>query len=287
MARLGSAVGANARLVTAFLTVWTNPFGLVRTVVRHRALLRQMVIRDVTARFVGTSLGAVWNLIQPFILLCLYTFVFGVIYRVRFEVEGVGFVPFVFCGLWPWLAFQDACLRSVTVIVENAQLMKRVQFPSELLIVSAVVSSFLSHAVGFCLMLIGVAIWQGGVSPVALGLLAVPFLLQLLLAVALGLLLAPANVFLRDVSQLTTALFTVWFFLSPILYSIQMVPPVLQPVLAWNPLAPILDLYRGLILTPEQLVWSGVLYPLLLCLVLLGVAQRLFAGCKGYFADYL
>ena len=109
-------------------------------------------------------------------------------------------MPFVFCGLWPWLAFQDACLRSVTVIVENAQLMKRVQFPSELLVVSAVVSSFLSHAVGFGLMLLGVVLWQGEGSPVALGLLVVPFSLQLLLAVALGLLLSPANVFLRDVS---------------------------------------------------------------------------------------
>ena len=269
------------------LRVLASPVRLLSTVVEHRALLRQMVVRDVTARFVGTSLGGVWNLIQPFILLCLYTFVFGVIYRVRFEVEGVGFVPFVFCGLWPWLAFQDACLRSVTVIVENAQLMKRVQFPSELLVVSAVVSSFVSHAVGFGLMLIGVAVWQGGVSPVALGLLVVPFSLQLLLAVALGLLLSPANVFLRDVSPLVTALFTVWFFLSPVLYSLQMAPSVLQAVLAWNPLAPILDLYRGLILTPEQVVWGGVLYPLLLCLVLLGLAQRVFAGCKGYFADYL
>lgn len=269
------------------LRVLAGPFRLLSTVVEHRVLLRQMVFRDVTARFVGTSLGGVWNLIQPFILLCLYTFVFGVIYRVRFEVEGVGFVPFVFCGLWPWLAFQDACLRSVTVIVENAQLMKRVQFPSELLVVSAVVSSFVSHAIGFGLMLAGVVVWQGGASPVGLGLLLVPFSLQLLLAVALGLLLSPANVFLRDVSPLVTALFTVWFFLSPVLYSIQMVPSVLQPVLAWNPLAPILDLYRGLILTPEQVVWGGVLYPVLLCLVLLGVAQRVFAGCKGYFADYL
>ena len=269
------------------LRVLASPFRLLSTVVEHRALLRQMVFRDVTTRFVGTSLGGVWNLIQPFILLCLYTFVFGVIYRVRFEVEGVGFVPFVFCGLWPWLAFQDACLRSVTVIVENAQLMKRVQFPSELLVVSAVVSSFVSHAVGFGLMLAGVAVWQGGVSLVGLWLLVIPFSLQLLLAVGLGLLLSPANVFLRDVSPLVTALFTVWFFLSPVLYSIQMVPSALQPVLAWNPLAPILDLYRGLILTPEQVVWGGVLYPLLLCLVLLGVAQRVFAGCKGYFADYL
>ena len=268
-------------------TLVANPFGLVGTIVRHRALLRQMVARDVTARFVGTSLGAVWSLIQPFILLGLYTFVFGVIYQVRFQVDGVGFVPFLLCGLWPWLAFQDACLRSVTVIVDNAQLMKRVQFPSGLLVVSAIVSSFLSHAVGFGLMLIGVGVWQGGIAPTALGLLLIPFVLQLLLAVALGLLLSPANVFLRDVSQLSGALFTVWFFLSPVLYAVQMVPPAFQPVLTWNPLTPILHLYRALILTPEQVVWGGALYPLLVSLVLLSLAQRVFAGCKGYFADYL
>ena len=285
---MNGIIGLRCRIFIAELArVLVSPFGLVRTVVRHRALLRQMVTRDVTARFAGTSLGAVWNLIQPFIMLGLYTFVFGVVYQVRFQVDGVGFVPFVFCGLWPWMAFQEACLRSVTVIVENAQLMKRVQFPSELLVVSAAISSFLSHAVGFGLMLLGVVLWQGGASPVALGLLVVPFSLQLLLAVALGLLLSPANVFLRDVSQLVTALFTVWFFLSPVLYSIEMVPHALQPILAWNPVAPILHLYRGLILTPEQVVWSWVLYPLVLSLVLLGVAQRLFAGGKGYFADYL
>ena len=285
---MNGITGLRCRTFIVELTrVLASPFGLVRTVARHRVLLRQMIIRDVTARFVGTSLGAMWSLIQPFIMLGLYTFVFGVIYRVRFQVEGVGFVPFVFCGLWPWMAFQEACLRSVTAIVENAQLMKRVQFPSELLVVSAVISSFLSHAVGFGLMLLGVALWQGGVAPVALGLLLVPFSLQLLLAVALGLLLSPANVFLRDVSQLTAALFTVWFFLSPVLYSIEMAPQALQPLLAWNPVAPILHLYRGLILTPEQVVWSWALYPLVLSLVLLGVAQRLFAGGKGYFADYL
>ncbi len=264
------------------------PFEIFGTILHHRGLLRQMVIRDLSARFVGTSLGAAWSLLQPLILLGLYTFVFGVIYRVRFQVaEGVGFVPFLFCGMWPWMAFQDACQRSVSVIVDNAQLMKRVQFPSELLVIAAIVSSFLSHAVGFCLMLLGVVIWQGGIAPLSLGLLLVPFGLQLLLAIGLGLLLSPANVFVRDVSQLTGALFTVWFFLSPILYAVEMVPPALQPLLAWNPFTPILHLYRALILAPESVVWSWVLYPLGLSMLLLGVAQRVFSGCKGYFADYL
>ena len=195
-------------------------------------------------------------------------------------------MPFVFCGLWPWLAFQDACLRSVTVIVENAQLMKRVQFPSELLVVSAVVSSFVSHAVGFGLMLIGVAVWQGGVSPVAVGLLAVPFSLQLLLAVALGLLLSPAMCSCATCRRWSRPCLRCVFSVSGSVFDPD--GPVRAATRSGlESSGPHPGPVPGLILTPEQVVWGGVLYPLLVCLVLLGVAQRVFAGCKGYFADYL
>ena len=89
-------------LTTAYrlpFRVLASPFRLLHTIVEHRALLRQMIARDVTARFVGTSLGAVWSLIQPFILLCLYTFVFGVIYRVALSGRRGG-LRAVFI-LWP------------------------------------------------------------------------------------------------------------------------------------------------------------------------------------------
>ena len=267
---------------------FSPPLEILRTLTVHRHLLRQIVVRDMTARFVGTSMGMLWSLIHPLILLGLYTFVFSYIYRVRLQAtEGVGFIPFVFCGLWPWMAFQEACQRSVTVIVENAHLVKRVRFPSELLVVSVILSSFFSQGVGFGLLVLGLAFWQGGLSPLSLGLLVVPFLLQVTLAVSLGLLLSTANVFLRDVSQLSGAAFTVWFFLTPILYPVSMVPEALRFLLFWNPLTAILDLYRALILSPQRVEWTLALYPLAVCLVLLGVAQWVFQRCKGYFADYL
>ena len=261
----------------------------LEAVAGHRHLLKQMVKRDLTARFAGTSVGALWSLIHPLILLGLYTFVFSYVYRVRLATaDGVGFIPFVFCGLWPWMAFQEACLRSVTVIVDNGHLVKRVRFPSELLVISVIASSFVSQGVGFALLVLGLGIWQGGLSAAALVLLVVPFGLLLALAIALGLLLCTANVFVRDVSQVAGAAFTIWFFLTPVLYPASMVPGPLRAVLAWNPLTGILDLYRGLLLAqgagPE---WRGALYPLGVAAVLLYVAQRVFEKSKGYFADYL
>jgi lipopolysaccharide transport system permease protein len=278
------ASGARLKLVAFFIL----PFGLLQTLTVHRHLLKQMVVRDLTARFAGTSIGAFWSLIHPLILLGLYTFVFSYIYRVRLPAtEGVGFIPYVFCGLWPWLAFQEASLRSVAVIVDNAHLVKRVQFPSELLVISVILSSFLSQGVGFCLFVLGLTVWQGGVSPLALGFLVVPFLLQITLAISLGLLLSTGNVFLRDISQLAGAGFTVWFFLTPILYPLGMVPDSLKPLLSWNPLTAILALYRDLILSSKGIEWAQALYPLAICLVLLYLAQWVFQRGKGYFADYL
>jgi lipopolysaccharide transport system permease protein len=264
------------------------PFLLLHTLIVHRHLLRQMVIRDLTARFVATSLGAFWGLLQPLILLGLYAFVFSAVYRVRLQGHGnMGFIPFVFCGLWPWMALQEACLRSVGVMIDNAQLVKRVQFPSELLVVATILSSFMSQGIGFGLFLFGLAVWQGGLSLGMLLLLVIPMSLQLLLAVAMGLLLSAGNVFFRDVSQLASAGFTVWFFFTPVLYPLEMVPGELRSWLAWNPMTAIVTLYRALVLTPDAVSWQGVLYPLALALLLLGVARGVFQGCKGYFADYL
>jgi lipopolysaccharide transport system permease protein len=154
-------------------------------------------------------------------------------------------------------------------------------------VISVIVSSFLSQSIGFGFLLFGLAVWQGGLSLLALGLLVVPFVLQLMLAVALGLLLSTANVFFRDVSQLAGAAFSVWFFLTPVLYPASMVPEALRAVLAWNPQVAILALYRNVILSPQRIEWGGALYVLLVSCLLLWVAQWAFQQCKGYFADYL
>lgn len=262
------------------------PFTLARILLVHRHLLWQMVVRDLTARFAGTSLGTCWGILQPLILLGLYAFVFSFVYRVRLEGQA-GFIPFVFCGLWPWMAFQEACLRSVGVILENAQLVKRVQFPSELLVVATVLSSFLSQGIGFVLFLLGFVVWQGGISITALVLLPLPMVLQLLLAIGFGLMLATSNVFFRDIAQLASAGFTMWFFLTPVLYPLEMVPHQLQQLLAWNPMTVIVALYRALILASNAVSWPWVLYPVVLSLLLLSVAHGGFQRCKGYFADYL
>ena len=253
----------------------------------YRYLLTTMVRREVSARFAGTSLGGLWSLIQPLIMLGLYTMVFSVIYRVREIGDGHGFPEFVFCGLWPWLAFQEACTRSVTAITDNANLVKRLHFPSELLVVSVVVSSFFVQGIGFLLFLIGLMLWKGMFVGTAGLLLCVPLGLSLLLAIGLGMLFACGNVFFRDVEQIVLAGFTLWFFLTPILYPHSLVPESLSLVFILNPMTAIIDLYRSLILSGSFTLGGGLVYSLCCAVGLFCTGGYLFQRCRGFFADYL
>ena len=246
-----------------------------------------MVRRDIGARFAGSSLGGLWTLIHPAIMLSLYTMVFAYIYRVPHLEEGYGFTEFVFCGLWLWMAFQEACLRSVTAITENANLVKKLQFPSELLVISVILASFLTQGIGFVLFLAGLMLWKGSVSVVSIVLLLLPLLLHIILAVGIGMILACGNVFFRDVGQLASAGFTIWFFLTPVIYPPSLIPAVLQPILRWNPVAPLIELYRSLILSHTFAGGVELVYSTLVAGVLFGFGAYLFHRCRGFFADYL
>jgi homopolymeric O-antigen transport system permease protein len=260
---------------------------IVSTLATQRHLLATMVRRDIGARFAGSSLGGLWTLIHPAIMLSLYTLVFTYIYRVPPLEGGHSFTEFAFCGLWPWLAFQEACLRSVTAITDNANLVKKLRFPSELLVISLTLSSFLVQGIGFVLFLFVLMVWKGSVEVVSVLLLSVPIAIHITLAAGIGMILACGNVFFRDVSQLTNAGFTIWFFLTPILYSPTLIPAVLQPIFRWNPMTPIIGLYRSLILSHVFTGGVELLYCTLLASLLFGFGAYLFHRCRGFFADYL
>jgi ABC-type polysaccharide/polyol phosphate export permease len=189
--------------------------------------------------------------------------------------------------MWPWLAFQEACLRSVTAITDNANLVKKIQFPSELLVISVTLSSFLTQGIGFLLFLVGLMVWKGSMSIISIMLLSFPLVLHIILAAGIGMILACGNVFFRDVSQLASAGFTIWFFLTPVIYSPTLVPAALQPIMQWNPVTPLIGVYRSLILSHVFTGGGGLVYCTLVAGLLFWCGAYAFHRCRGFFADYL
>jgi len=248
-----------------------------------------MVRRDMRSRYVGSTLGFFWSIINPILMLLIFTFLFSVVFKIRIGDygEGKGFVEFLICGFLPWIAFSEAALRSTGIIIENAGLVKKLKFPSELFVVSTVLSSFLLQLIGLSLFILALLLLRKMDSFVTLLLLPFAFLLQIIFSVGLGLILSCINVFFRDVAQIANSLFMIWFYVSPVMYPVSMVPEKYRVFLEANPVTHLLEIYRSLILKQEIPGWTGILYVGGFAVAALWLGQALFLRLKTVFDDYL
>jgi ABC-type polysaccharide/polyol phosphate export permease len=222
-------------------------------------------------------------------MLLIFTFLFSVIFKIKIGDYGKerGFVEFLICGFLPWMAFSEASLRSTGVIIENANLVKKLKFPSELFIVSTVLSSFLLQLIGFGIFIMALVFLKKITLFFYLLLLPIAFILQILFTTGIGLILSCVNVFSRDVAQIANSLFMIWLYISPVMYPLSMVPEKYRIFLMVNPMTHLLEIYRSLILKQGLPNWMGVIYIGVLAIFLLWIGQSLFLRLKPVFDDYL
>jgi len=223
-------------------------------------------------------------------MLLIFTFLFSVVLKIRisdYYGKERGFVEFLICGFLPWMAFSEASLKSTGVIIENANLVKKLNFPSELFIVSTVLSSFFLQLIGFILFILALILLGKVDSFLYLLLLPFAFILQILFTMGIGLILSCVNVFFRDVAQIANSLFMIWLYASPVMYPLSMVPERYRIFLEVNPMTHLLEIYRSLILKQELPDWTGVIYIGVLAFFLLWIGQSLFLKLKPVFDDYL
>lgn len=214
---------------------------------RARGVVRALVARDLRARYVGSSFGPLWSVVNPLVQLAIFTFVFATVLDVRFGDGDAPFVLYLACALFPWLAFQESVLRSATCLVDNSVLVKRVVFPVEVIAVQIALSALVHQLIALALLLLLMTIL--GVLP-GPALLALPALVavQLLFTVGLGWAAAALHVYFRDTAQVLGVLLPMWFYLTPIIYPYDLVPDFVRPLLALNPLTALVQDYRDLFL---------------------------------------
>ena len=248
-----------------------------------------MIRRDIRSRYIGSTLGFFWSIINPILMLLIFTFLFSVVFKIKIGDYGKekGFVEFLICGFLPWIAFSEASLRSTGVIIENANLVKKLKFPSELFVVSTVLSSFLLQLIGFGLFILALILLRKIDSVLYLFFLPFGFILQILFTTGIGLILSCVNVFFRDVAQIANSLFMIWLYISPVMYPLSMVPEKYRIFLIVNPMTHLLEIYRSLILKQGFPNWMGVIYIGVLAIFLLWIGQSLFLRLKPVFDDYL
>jgi lipopolysaccharide transport system permease protein len=248
-------------------------------------LLRELVKRDFQGRYAGSLLGFFWSFIQPLWMLLLFTFVFSTVMKVAPTGTRTGhFGTFLFCGLLPWVALHEGVLRASTAITDNASLVKKLRFPSEILILAVALAALLHEAIATALFL-GVLLVLGELSFSGLPLLLVAVPLQLCLTLGLGWLLSSVHVFFRDTAQVIGMVFTGWFYFTPIVYPLELVPERFRGLITLNPLTPLVGLYRQAFLHGEP-VAAGALAGLAVFAPLSALAGlALFRRLKPAFVD--
>ena len=266
-------------------------FGFDRQDVRLTLSLFRNSLRD---RYMGSLLGLGWAVLNPVLLLGMYTFIFGFIYTARLPGShtDLGYAIWLVSGFVPYLAIAEALSGTAGSVFSSASLIKNVVFKNELLPIAATLGSVVPTIVGLSFVLLLMCI--NGNYPTWHAVLVIPVvLLQLTFMAALGLFLGATTVFVRDIMQALTTLTMLIVFFTPIFYRIDNLPPLMQKLTLANPFYHMVEAYRsvlglaldakGLPLPPHLPGWGGMLYLAILSVVFFTLGLRYFRGLKPYF----
>ncbi len=260
--------------------------------VRNRSLIYQLVRRDFEQRYIGSLAGWVWGLIHPLVLLGVYTFVFQYALGIRLPPEEVttNYPLFLFAGMLPWLLFSETLQRSASSLIEYTNLIKKSVFPAEVVPLTILLSTLISH---FLALLLLVAITAGVLGQLNVAVMVPLLYLGPLALLTLGLswIAAGLHVYIRDTAQVLTVVLLAWFWLTPIfLYEDllrNMFDGRLRFLLHLNPMVFVVRAYRESVLGGRLPAWTD-----LAAITLFGVGAFLLGGlffryAKRGFADVL
>lgn len=242
---------------------------------RRILLIWQLARREVEARYRGSSLGILWSIANPLMMLAVFTFVFSVVFQARWGQENAsifGFAIVTFAGLIIFNLFAEVINKSATLVTSQPNLVKKVVFPLAILPLVATASALFHTAVAMVLLLLIQSVFGSGFHLTAL---LAPVLLAPLLLFTLGIawFLSALGVYVRDVGQIVAPLTTMLMFLSPIFYPVGALPDWIRPFAAVNPLAMTIEQVRGAMIfgnLPDAGTWA------------LATASGLLAAALGF-----
>lgn len=261
---------------------------LLLNVFNGRHILKTMVIKDIKSRYAGSLFGPLWIIATPLYQILLYTFLFSVILRMRFE-EGSGtssFVVYLLAGLIPWLFFAEATARGISTFIDNAQIIKKVKFPMEVCVATVIISSavtFLVYMLFYLIMLIAMGILNYHTLP----LFILPIIIEVLLIAGLSFGLGSIAVFFRDITQAIVMILNLVFFLTPIVYPASAIPAKLRWLFNVNPFYFIVEISRNVLVRGKIPDSVSIIYPSVCALVIFIAGYYIFNRTKEAFKDIL
>ena len=256
-----------------------------------RMLAWEMAKREVYSRYRGSIVGLAWSFFFPVLMLCVYTFVFGVIFRSRWtagaDMQSTSdFAIILFAGLVVYGMFSECLVKAPMLIVGNVQFVKKVVFPLEVLPVSCVLAAIFHMGISLIVLFMAMFL-VGGEIPWTVILLPAVLLPLVLATLGLTWFLSASGVFLRDLSQVMPLLSMVLLFLSPVFYPISMIPERFRSIVELNPITGVVDAARAVLVFGTSPNWSVVGWQLLASLFIALFGLLWFRFVRKGFSDVL
>jgi len=255
----------------------------------YRKFVLGMVGREFRARYMGSLLGGVWAVLTPLATILIYLVVFSAVMRGRLPGGGddpLAYGLFLCTGILVWTYFAEVVGRCQVVFVESANLLKKMSFPRITLPVIVLLSAslnFLFVTVLFLILLLVKGRFPGPVILAFVPLLAI----QQAFAIGFGILLGTLHVFFRDVGQLWAVLLNLWFWGTPIVYHMDILPEPARAIIQWNPLTPLFQSYQRIVLEGVRPSLGSLLFPAVVALVSLVAGLLCFRRLSGQMVDEL
>lgn len=248
---------------------------------QYRDLFFILTLRDIKVRYKQTFLGVLWVVIQPLLMMLVFTLFFGKLAKI--PSDGIPYPLFAYAGLLPWTFFSNALNSSGNSLVGNSSLITKVYFPRMIIPIAAVGAGLLDFAISFALLVLLMFYYGVGFSPNIL-LLPILALLTALLAIGLGMWMSALNVKYRDIRYALPFLIQLWLFATPVIYPSSLIPENWRWLYRLNPLTGLIEGYRSAIFG-KPFDFAGLGISIFIILIVLIYSAYTFRQMERSFAD--
>lgn len=238
---------------------------LIKTLWLYRGFIMGSVKREFQMKYNNSLLGVSWTVIQPLAMIIVYTVIFSQVMKAR--LAGVdnsyAYSIYLCAGVLTWTFFAEIAGRAQNIFIDNGNLLKKLSFPKLCLPVTLVVSASLNFFIIYGLFLVFLVITGQFPGLVVISILPV-LVVQILLAIGLGMCLGVLNVFFRDVGQMFNVVLQFWFWLTPVVYPVTILPEAVRNWMSWNPMAAVVAAHQNVMVFHKYPEWHTLVYPAIL-----------------------
>ena len=255
----------------------------VREIFSYREMIKSFVRRDLRGRYQGSFLGFLWTFLNPLLQLVVYSIVFGTLLQSNIEK----YYLFLFVALIPWLFFANSVTGGSTAVIAQKDMVKKIYFPREVLPISHVTTAFVNMLLCFIVIFIVVIFSGTPLNPLALLCLIPVWIVEYILALGVAFITSALTVYMRDMEHILSIVVMAWQYLTPVMYSDEIIPDRYQFLFNLNPMTPIIRAYRTILYDSAVPDLTTLLTALGMGVAVLIIGWLVFTKLKRRFAEEL